>query len=75
MKTLLTLVAVAAFAGSVFAVDEKPAKPIPPFTPGSCCDKAVKAGKVCDHKCCIMSAKNRVLCLKCNKPPPPPEKP
>jgi len=32
----------------------------------SCCDKAKKAGKACEHKCCIEAAKNKKVCEKCN---------
>ena len=32
----------------------------------SCCDKAKKAGKECDHKCCVEAAKNKKTCEKCN---------
>jgi hypothetical protein len=32
----------------------------------SCCDKAKKAGKECDHKCCQEAAKAKKVCEKCN---------
>ena len=32
----------------------------------SCCDKAKKAGKECDHKCCQEAAKAKKTCEKCN---------
>ncbi len=36
------------------------------FTSGSCCDKAAKDGKVCDHGCCVKAAKAGEVCTKCN---------
>lgn len=67
MKTLLTLIAVAALAGNMFAADEKKADK-PKFSAGSCCDKADKAGKACEHKCCVAAATDKKVCEKCNKP-------
>jgi hypothetical protein len=32
----------------------------------SCCEKAKKAGKACEHKCCIEAARNKKVCEKCN---------
>ncbi|MEW6158017.1 MAG: hypothetical protein AB1813_11325 [Verrucomicrobiota bacterium] len=32
----------------------------------TCCQKAKKAGKACDHKCCVEAAKNKKSCEKCN---------
>lgn len=32
----------------------------------SCCDKAKKAGKECEHKCCQEAAKAKKVCEKCN---------
>jgi hypothetical protein len=31
-----------------------------------CCDDAKKAGKACEHKCCVEAAKNKKTCEKCN---------
>lgn len=54
----LTILAVLAIAASAFAADIKP---------GSCCDKAKKAGKECSHPCCVAAAKEGKVCEKCNK--------
>jgi hypothetical protein len=35
--------------------------------PGSCCDKAKKAGKECTHPCCVKATKDGKVCEKCNK--------
>jgi len=32
----------------------------------SCCDKAKKASKECEHKCCQAAAKEKKVCEKCN---------
>jgi hypothetical protein len=32
----------------------------------SCCEKAKKAGKECEHACCKDAAKNKKTCEKCN---------
>jgi hypothetical protein len=32
----------------------------------SCCEKAKKAGKECEHKCCQEAAKAKKVCEKCN---------
>ena len=32
----------------------------------SCCDKAKKAGKECEHACCKEAAKAKKTCEKCN---------
>ena len=32
----------------------------------TCCETAKKAGKACEHKCCIEAAKNKKSCEKCN---------
>ena len=32
----------------------------------TCCEAAKKAGKACDHKCCVEAAKNKKVCEKCN---------
>jgi hypothetical protein len=34
----------------------------------SCCDKAKKDGKTCEHPCCVKAAKDGKVCEKCNKP-------
>ncbi len=36
------------------------------FKPGSCCDKASKAGKACGHACCKKAAAAGTVCKKCN---------
>ena len=38
------------------------------FNAGSCCDKASKAGKECQHPCCLAAAKAGKVCEKCNPP-------
>lgn len=37
-----------------------------PFDPGSCCDKAHKAGKKCAHGCCKKAEAEKGICKKCN---------
>ena len=32
----------------------------------TCCEKAKKASKECDHKCCIEATKAKKTCEKCN---------
>ena len=55
MKKLLTLVAaLGLFAGALNVSAE------------TCCEKAKKAGKECEHKCCQDAAKNKKVCEKCN---------
>lgn len=62
MKKLLSVFAVLSLIGSVaaFGADEKKLKP------GGCCDKAAKAGKKCEHKCCVEAEKKGEVCKKCN---------
>ena len=31
-----------------------------------CGDDAKKAGKACEHKCCVEATKNKKTCEKCN---------
>jgi hypothetical protein len=57
-QILSTLAIALAMTSSVFAADIKP---------GSCCDKAKKAGKECAHPCCVAAAKEGKVCEKCNK--------
>jgi|GEM_PF-249765 len=45
----------------------EPSKAAQQFTPGSCCDKANKAGKACGHGCCKKAAKAGEVCSACNK--------
>ena len=33
--------------------------------PAGCCEKAKKAGKTCEHQCCIDAAKDGKNCTKC----------
>jgi hypothetical protein len=39
-----------------------------------CCQDAKKAGKACDHPCCIAAAKAKKSCEKCNPKKPKQEK-
>ncbi len=36
------------------------------FDKDSCCDKAFKAGKWCDHPCCVEAREKGEVCTKCN---------
>lgn len=36
------------------------------FKPGSCCDRAGKAGKACPHPCCVEATKAGKVCASCN---------
>jgi hypothetical protein len=38
------------------------------FKEGGCCDKAQKAGKTCEHKCCVAAEAEKKVCEKCNPP-------
>jgi hypothetical protein len=66
MKYILSVLAVTAMLGlNLNAADEK--KPEKKYSPGSCCEKAHKAGKACEHKCCVEAEKKNEVCAKCNK--------
>ena len=32
----------------------------------TCCEKAKKEGKECEHKCCVQAKKDGKVCEKCN---------
>ncbi|MBI5396467.1 MAG: hypothetical protein HZA91_14325 [Verrucomicrobia bacterium] len=70
MKFLRTLTilafAVSVSTGVVLAEEKK--SEAPKYSPGSCCDKAAKDGKTCEHPCCVAAAKDSKVCKKCNKP-------
>lgn len=71
MKFGRLFVAVAlAFSVSNFALgeDKKPAEKT--MDKPACCAKAEKAGKTCEHKCCVEAAKAEPAkaCEKCSKP-------
>jgi hypothetical protein len=54
MKYILSALALATMMTfSVNAADEKKPTTEKKYTAGSCCDKAQKAGKACEHKCCV----------------------
>jgi len=36
------------------------------FTAGSCCARAVAAGKTCTHPCCVKAAEAGEVCTRCN---------
>ena len=67
-RLLLAALLAVSVSGFAFAADEK--KPAKKYTEGSCCDKAVKAGKTCTHPCCVEAEKKGEgeVCTKCNKP-------
>ncbi|MDE0840033.1 MAG: hypothetical protein OSB41_13400, partial [Kiritimatiellae bacterium] len=48
------------------AVDPKLAELAKAFSKDSCCDKAFKGGKACDHGCCVKAAAKGEVCTKCN---------
>ena len=70
MKTLKTLMilALAACLGTGAAFAEEKKAEAPKYTEGSCCDKAHKDGKKCDHPCCVAAEKEGKACTHCNKP-------
>lgn len=64
-NTLLALFAVCSLAtGIVLAADAPKDAPAAPHKAG-CCTKADKAGKTCDHECCVAAAKEHKNCEKC----------
>lgn len=70
---LSSVVAVSAFglATNVYAekkADDKKSESAEgkKFKEGGCCDKAQKAGKTCEHKCCVAAAEKGGVCEKCN---------
>jgi hypothetical protein len=69
MKYILSALALATMMTfSVDAADEKkPAGDKKKYTESSFCDKAQKAGKTCEHKCCVEADKKGEVCGKCNK--------
>ncbi len=57
MKSITAILTALALLGSVAMVSAE-----------SCCDKAKKDGKTCEHPCCVKAAKDGKTCEKCNKP-------
>jgi hypothetical protein len=57
MKSITAIITALFMLGSVAIVSAE-----------SCCDKAKKDGKECDHKCCIAAKKEGKVCETCNKP-------
>ena len=49
MRNVAILIASVVLLGAADAPPASPAKPAPKYQEGSCCVKAAKAGKVCDH--------------------------
>ena len=56
MKLIKTLI-VGMFAFALIAA---------PAFAETCCEKAKKDGKECDHKCCVAAKKEGKVCEKCN---------
>src|SRR4051812_6124834 len=55
-KSIVALIVLSLFAASVsFAADDKKEAVVSKEAP--CCMKAEKAGKTCDHECCVAAAK------------------
>lgn len=54
IKSLFTLVCLAAFLGSTCLLQAE-----------TCCEKAKAAGKECSHKCCVKAAKEGKACEMC----------
>lgn len=57
MKSITAILTALALFGSVALVSAE-----------SCCDKAKKEGKDCEHPCCVKAKKDGKVCEKCNKP-------
>jgi hypothetical protein len=57
MKSITAIITALALFGSVALVGAAE----------SCCDKAKKEGKTCEHPCCVKAAKDGKVCEKCNK--------
>ena len=57
MKSITAILTALALFGSVALVSAE-----------SCCEKAKKEGKTCEHPCCVKAAKDGKVCEKCNKP-------
>lgn len=57
MKSITAILTALAFLCSVAMVSAE-----------SCCDKAKKDGKECEHPCCVKAKKDGKVCEKCNKP-------
>ena len=57
MKSITAILTALAIFGSVTLVSAAE----------SCCDKAKKEGKTCEHPCCVKAAKDGKVCEKCNK--------
>ena len=57
MKSITAIITALFMLGSVAIVSAE-----------SCCDKAKKDGKECEHKCCIQAKKDGKVCEKCNPP-------
>ncbi|MBI5684624.1 MAG: hypothetical protein HZC54_06060 [Verrucomicrobia bacterium] len=66
LKTLTIFTLAACMCTGGILAEEKKAEP-PKYTEGSCCDKAQKEGKKCDHPCCVGAEKDGKVCKKCNK--------
>ncbi len=65
IKILSVVACMIALSASVLSAAELKGK----IADGSCCDKAIKAGKECTHPCCVAAAKEGKVCTKCNKQP------
>jgi hypothetical protein len=57
MKSITAIITALFMLGSVAIVSAE-----------SCCDKAKKEGKECEHKCCVKAKKEGKVCETCNKP-------
>ena len=56
MKSITAIITALFMLGSVAIVSAE-----------SCCDKAKKEGKECEHACCKAAKKDGKVCEKCNK--------
>ena len=55
IKSLVALLCAVAFMASLSIAQAE-----------TCCEKAKKEGKTCEHKCCVKAAKEGKVCEKCN---------
>ncbi len=68
LKSLTVFACAFAFVASVALADDAKADKKDSKSLPTCCRKAKKLGKECDHQCCVDAKKDGKICDKCPQP-------
>ena len=68
IKSLTMFACAFAFVATVAMADDAKPNKNPAGSLPTCCRKAKKEGKECEHACCVAAAKEGKVCDKCPQP-------